>query len=321
MAAERGQADDVIIRPLEDADLVVADQVMRVAFGTLIGLPDPAAFLGDASYVRHRWQAAPGAAFVAERNGEVVGSNFATRWGSLGLFGPLTTRPDLWNRGIAGRLMEPVTALFSEWQVRLAGLFTSPNSPKHLGLYHRYGYRPRFLTAVMARAMEASAGTTAVRRFSELSAPDQTAAVDGCRGITDAVFAGLDLTIEIRAIADLGLGDTILVGDDVEPAAFACCHVGAGTEAGSGACYVKFAAVRPGEEAARDFARLLAACMEFAASQGASRLVAGVNTARQEAYETLLQAGFRTVVLGVAMHRPNEGGYSRPGVYVLDDWR
>jgi len=319
MAAERGQADDVIIRPLEDADLVVADRVMRLAFGTLIGLPDPAAFLGDASYVGHRWQAAP--AFVAELNGEVVGSNFATRWGSLGLFGPLTTRPDLWNRGIAGRLMEPVMALFSEWQVRLTGLFTSPNSPKHLGLYHRYGYRPRFLTAVMSRPVEVPAGTVPGRRFSGLSAATQAAALEGCRRITDAAFAGLDLAGEIRAIAALGLGDTVLVGDDLEPTAFACCHVGAGTEAGSGACYVKFAAVRPGEAAARDFARLLAACMEFAASHGASRLVAGVNTARQEAYETLLQAGFRTAVLGVAMHRPNEAGYSRPGVYVLDDWR
>jgi len=46
-----------------------------------------------------------------------------------------------------------------------------------------------------------------------------------------------------------------------------------------------------------------------------------VNTARQEAYETLLQSGFRTDVLGIAMHRPNEAGYSRPGVYMLDDWR
>lgn len=111
------------------------------------------------------------------------------------------------------------------------------------------------------------------------------------------------------------------MGDETEPVAFACCHVGAGTEAGSGAGYVKFAAVRPGEEAVRDFEELLAACLEFAASQGASRLVAGVNTARQEAYETLLQSGFRTAVLGVAMHRPNEAGFSRPGIYVLDDWR
>jgi len=137
MAVERKHADDLIIPPLEGADVAAADRVMRVAFGTMIGLPDPAVSLGDASYVRNRWQAAPGAAFVAELDGQVVRSNFATRWGSLGLFGPVTTRPDLWDHGIAGRLIEPGMARFSEWQVRLAGLFTSPSRAKHLGLYHR----------------------------------------------------------------------------------------------------------------------------------------------------------------------------------------
>jgi len=35
----------------------------------------------------------------------------------------------------------------------------------------------------------------------------------------------------------------------------------------------------------------------------------------------MLERGFRTDIQGVTMHRPNEPGYSRVGVYVLDDWR
>jgi hypothetical protein len=31
--------------------------------------------------------------------------------------------------------------------------------------------------------------------------------------------------------------------------------------------------------------------------------------------------GYRAAIQGVAMHRPNESGYSRPDAYVLDDWR
>jgi len=31
--------------------------------------------------------------------------------------------------------------------------------------------------------------------------------------------------------------------------------------------------------------------------------------------------GFRTMIQGVTMHRPNEPGYSAPGLFVLDDWR
>ncbi len=35
----------------------------------------------------------------------------------------------------------------------------------------------------------------------------------------------------------------------------------------------------------------------------------------------MLARGFSTDFQGVAMHRPCEPGYSRPGVYVIDDWR
>lgn len=51
------------------------------------------------------------------------------------------------------------------------------------------------------------------------------------------------------------------------------------------------------------------------------RLLAGVNLARREAHRHLLARGFRTEVQEVAMHRPDEPGYSRPGVFVVDDWR
>jgi hypothetical protein len=42
---------------------------------------------------------------------------------------------------------------------------------------------------------------------------------------------------------------------------------------------------------------------------------------RHEAYRALLARGFRTEFQGVAMHRDNEAGYCRPGVYAIDDWR
>jgi hypothetical protein len=69
---------------------------MRLAFGTFLGLPERTAFMGDADYKGARWRADPDAAFAAE----VVGSNFATNWGSVDFFRPLTTCPDLWNQGV-----------------------------------------------------------------------------------------------------------------------------------------------------------------------------------------------------------------------------
>ncbi len=110
---------DVSVRPLQKSDLSVADHVMRLAFGTFFAIPDPVSFMGDVSYVRTRWNANPDAAFAAEINNEVVGSNFGTNWGSVGFFGPLTIRPDLWDKGIGKRLMEPMMDCFAKWQTNM----------------------------------------------------------------------------------------------------------------------------------------------------------------------------------------------------------
>lgn len=312
---------DIHVRPLQQADLPAADSIMRLAFGTFIGLPDPMAFMGDASYVRTRWLANPAAAFAAEVGGELIGSNFVTNWGSVGFFGPLTIRPDFWDRGVGKRLMEPVVELFDKWETRHAGLFTFPHSQKHVGLYQRFGFWPRFLTAIMAKPIEHTKSSLRWTKFSEVPSSERDAVLNACREVTGAIYEGLDVEHEIRSVVAQGLGDTILLWDDSRLTAVAVCHVGPGTEAGSDVCYVKFGAVRPGPNAEQDFSRLIDACEEMASERQVSRLLAGVNTARHEAYTQMLARGFRTQIQGVVMSRPNEAGYNRPGVYLIDDWR
>jgi hypothetical protein len=90
---------NVLVNALPKTDLAEADRIFRIAFGTFLGLPNPTEFFGDADYVRTRWVADPSAAFGAYLEDELVGSNFATRWGSVAFFGPLTVRPDHWDRG------------------------------------------------------------------------------------------------------------------------------------------------------------------------------------------------------------------------------
>jgi hypothetical protein len=84
---------------------------------------------------------------------------------------------------------------------------------------------------------------------------------------------------------------------------------------------MKFAAARPGPHAEQAFDRLLTACETMAFDKGLTRIVGGVNTARHEAYRILHARGYRTDMQGVVMQRPNEPGYNRPGVYLIDDWR
>jgi predicted N-acetyltransferase YhbS len=311
-----------IIRPLTEADLPLARQIVRTAFGTFLGAPDPENFWADRDYVRGRFGAEHVASFAAEEDGDLVGSNFAIRWGSVGFFGPITVRPDRQGRGIAKGLVEAVSAQFDAWGTRHAGLFTFPHSPLHLSLYGKFGFHPRFLTAIMAAPARPAGNPGPWSRYSELPQSEREAADKSCRELTEEIYEGLDLSAEIRTVAALGLGDTILLwGAASRLAGFAICHWGPASEAGAGCCFVKFGAVRPGPGAEQRFAALLDACGELAVAAGMPKVLAGVNLAREEAYRHMVARGLRTQIPGVTMHRPNEPGYSRPGVYVLDDWR
>jgi len=312
--------DAIEIRPLGGGDLPEADRIFRLAFGTFIGLPDPRSFAGDSDLVRGRWHAEPGAALGAFIGDELVGSNFATNWGSFGFFGPLTVRPDLWDRGIARRLLAASMELFDAWGTRQVGLFTFAQSTKHVGLYQRFGFWPQQLTAVMAK--HPSPGHREEEAcYSQLAPQRRADCLDACDAIADALLPGLSLRREIEAVERLSLGETLLLGEGDDCPGFAICHAGAGTEAGSDTCFVKFAAVRPGPDAGRDFGRLLDACEAYAAGRGLAHLKAGVNTARHPAYRAMLDRGFRTVIQGVAMQRHNAEGYNRPDCFVIDDWR
>lgn len=315
-------AASVSVRPLVEPDLDRADAIFRVAFGTFLGAPEPETFFGSADYVRTRWAANPHAAFAATVEGEVVGSNFAADWGSVGFFGPLTVRPDLWDQGVGRRLMEPVMACFDIWENRHLGLFTFSHSPKHLELYRRYGFWPRFLTAIMKKQVAVSAAVPGRVLYGELPAAERPEALGLGRALTEAVYEGLNVEREITATLEQGLGDTVLLdGADSDLDGLAVCHCGAGSEAGEDVCFVKFGAVRPGPGAAERFERLLDACEQLAAEKGLGQLDAGMNLAREDAYRSMVDRGFRTWLQGVTMHRPNEPGYSHPAAYVIDDWR
>jgi len=324
MSLEVGTArlqSDVHVRHMRADDLDAADRVMRLAFGTVRGLPNPSAAFGDADMVRTRFRAAPECAWAAEVDGDVVGSVFAARWGSFGFFGPLSVDPGLWDRGIGGRLLGPVLEAFRSWDVRQAGLFTFASSPKHLGLYQKHGFWPASLTVVTAKATAAMASRSYSLASNELE-NGHSLVLDEIRGLTDQVFRGLDLGREVVAVNEQGIGDTVLMRRDGTLEGIAVCHCGAGSEAGRDTCYVKFAAVRPGEGAALRFERLIDTCEAYAAESGLSRLVAGVNTGRLDAYRCLLARGFRTETIGVSMRlHPERPHFDTPAHYVIDDLR
>jgi hypothetical protein len=319
MPSQSKEAAPISVRPMLEADLAGARRIFRVAFGTFLGVPNPEEFWADREYVFTRWRADPGAALIAEVSGNLAGSNFAANWGSFGFFGPLTVRPDLWDQHIAQKLLVPTMELFEKWDVREAGLFTFAHSPKHVGLYQKFGFWPRFLTAIMSAPVTGKA--TSAIQYSGLSEEGEDQALRACRNLTDSIYEGLDLTAEIQSVKDQNLGETVLLwgGDSLD--AFAICHCGASTEAGQNACYLKFGAVAPGPRAEKGFEHLLDACDALAAARGLQRIEAGMSLNRSQAYRQMRRRGFRTDIQGVAMHKPDSSAYNRPDAFVVDDWR
>jgi len=318
---KRRQGSTMQVRYMTERDIPEADRIMRLAFGTFLGLPDPMSFMGDADYVKTRYHADPSAALVAEADGRIIGSNFALHWGSVGIFGPLTIHPDFWDKGAAKQLVERTMSIFEKWQIKHAGLFTFAQSSKHVHLYQKFGFWPRFLTAIMSKPIESPTMEQDWTGYSKLSTTEKDKAVKECRSLTNRIYDGLDLREEIHSVERQRLGDTILLYDKGDLAGLAVCHYGPGTEAGSGTCYIKFGAVRPEKDSLQHFDYLLDVCESFGRSQGLSRIVAGVNTGRHYAYKKMIERRFRTDLQGIAMHKPNEPGYNRSDVYLIDDWR
>jgi len=301
------------VRPLETSELDNADRIFRLAFGTWLQLPDPLQFAGDSSWVRTRFLGNLGGAHAVDVDRRLAGTNFTANRGSLGFFGPLTIDPALWGRGLGQLLVAAAVRDFEAWHVAHAGLFTFAESALHVGLYRRFGFWPGALTAILKKTI-ASAPSSGPAFETYSSRRDGHDAFDRQSDlIGSAALEGLTVVPEIHSVFDQRLGETIFVGDE----GFAVCHLGAGSEAGSATCRVKFAAAR----SAPAFEALASAWEAWAASHGAGELSAGVNYAREGAIGILFNRDYRAIRQGVAMYRGRSRAYDRPDAWVVDDWR
>ena len=234
----------ISIRPLTAGDLPEAGAILRRAFATQFGMP-PDTFWTDRDFVTGRWRTDPSLAFGAWTEGRLVGSSLGASWGSLGVFGPISTHPDTWNCGTARHLIPPVLERLKALGARHIALFTIAESTKHIALYQKFGFWPRFLTATMTRPVRANEPPPASTRYSAIASADRTHWLDACRSLTTEVRDGLDLTAEIRTADSHGHGDAVFLTEGSRVQAVALCEYGSKSPAGGGSCLIRFAAVRP----------------------------------------------------------------------------
>ena len=134
-AASAPDPGTTVVASLKETDLPEAERIFRVAFGTFLSVPEPETFWSDRDYIYGRWRAPHVAALGATRDGQLIGSNFITKWGTVGFFGPITVRPDLQEQGTAKALLAGTVEQFDVWGTTHSGLFTFAQSAKHVALY------------------------------------------------------------------------------------------------------------------------------------------------------------------------------------------
>ena len=331
----QGRLPKVQIRRVRKGDLSRVRDVFEQSFGDFLerqlGTRPRQAFNG-AQYVHHRWLMEPWGCFVAEEDGsKLVGAALAATWGTLGLLGPVAVLTHYHNQSIAQQLIRAAEEFFEENKATLHGAMSYATSAKHLAIFHKFGYRPKSLLAVMSRALERPGtrgtlprpprGTLTVRRFSSLEETKKKAALQRFHRITNAVCKGMDLAKEVEIVDGLALGDTLLLERGADLAGFAIYHTPGVSEAPTGAGYVKFLAIDPKQRKTEHLEQLVGSIEDLAHEQGLSRVILPVYLRYWQAYSTLLKCGYQVDLTMVRMQKGKQEDYEDPADLVLDDWR
>ena len=310
--------NSVEIALLQENELPEAEKLLRVSFGTFLGLAEPMSF-GNGAVYTNRWYRDPLAVFAAKANGKLLGFSMVSNWGSCGGFGPIVIHPSYWNQGIGYQLMTTSWLKFQQWGTQKIIFCTHANSPKHIYFYGKVGAEPRFLIALCTKKLSSTQPKPILKaqRYSQLSPQQRETSLKAAYQLTNKIYSGLDWRSEILLLHKLSIGESLFVWDDTGLIGFAICHYGAGSEAAQDNCYVKLAAAK----SAVAFEQLIDECEALTVTLALSSLVAGIDTACIDAYRRMRARKYYLKSLSISMHKPNEAGYSRPDVYVIEDRR
>jgi predicted N-acetyltransferase YhbS len=331
----QGRLPKVQIRRVRKGDLAKVKDVLEQSFGDFLerqlGTRPRQAFNG-AQYVHHRWLMEPWGCFVAEEdNAKIVGAALAVTWGTLGLLGPVAVLTHYHNQTIAQQLIRAAQEFFEENKATLHGAVTYPHSAKHLAIFHKFGYKPKSLTAIMSRALDrtgarpmlprAPKGALTMRRYSGLEETKKKAALGRFHRITNAVYRGMDLAKEVEIVDGLALGDTLLLERGGDLVGFAVYHTPGVSEAPAGALYVKYLAIDPRHRKVEHLEQFVASIEDLAQEQGLPRVILPVHLRYWLAYSTLVRCGYQVDLTMVRMQKGKLEDYEDPADLVLDDWR
>ncbi len=259
--------------------------------------------------------AGDGALVWRDAAGQLAAFNLVRLSGTEGWMGPLAVRPALQGRGGGRQIVEAGIGWLRSRGARCIGLETMPRTVENIGFYSRLGFVPGHLTISLGRDLPPPGAEPVGERLSE--AADRTALLAGCRELLGELAPGVEYAREIELTAELGLGDTTVLGDGQGVRAFALWH-NAPLAAGRLADEVRVLKV-----AARDLEAYLALLdgitADAAARAIASRITVRCQTAHAAAYAALAVRGWQVLWTDLRMTLLGAGETGRTGI-VMSNW-
>jgi predicted N-acetyltransferase YhbS len=285
------------------ADLAEVAAVTNTAFGTLRGEPDSQRF--PPLLFETRLAADPPGCFVAVAAGDpatITGALFSVARGGLGWFGPLAVRPGAQRGGVGQDLADACIRSWRRRGVRLMGLETFGDSPFHIHLYSRLGFRPAWTGVSFSRPL----GETAMPAGAQVSVtPDGGQIPD-----LSYLYPGLDVSGEAAATRSCAAGVVLTTGDGV-----ALCHLKQ-TFQQPQTGYLPFLAARSRES----FEALLAAAEHLSREAGCTSVLTRTSGSSWATMDALVARGYRAGGAMVRMKCGEHTDYDRTETFYCDNW-
>ena len=294
-------APQITVRTMREADLDAVLEITNEAFRGLVEKNTgrrPEGPLFASTLGRYRLEVDPRGCHVAVSGDEVVCANFSVLRGTLGWFGPLAVRPDAQGHGIAQQLVTECLHSAEKRGVRLMGLETLANSPQHVHLYLKLGFRPSW-TGISYRS-----------DVGEGHMPHGVD-VDGVIPKLDYLYPGYDPTNDARATRAAKVGVTLTYGDG-----FAICHYVNTLWTDTSIVYAPLI-VAPDR---KSFDILVLAVESVAREHGKSHVVTRVPGSSWATQEALLDRGYEPGGAALRMKRGANADYDSGSFYYCDDW-
>lgn len=250
-----------------------------------------------------RLAAGPAGCLVASEGGRLTGALFSVRRGTLAWLGPVAVAESEQGRGTGQALVAELVRGWSGSGVRLMGLETFGQSPGHVHLYSKLGFRPGWTGVHVRRRLAPSPAaeppSTPPLQHPRLPLPD-----------LGFLYPGFDPAAEIRATLERGAG-RVFASDQ----GLALLHLRDALHVTPAEAFVPLLAAT-GRSA---FLSLVEACEDAARAAGRESLAMRLPGSAVSAFEALLERGYRP---GGTMLRMKAGeglDYDRDAWY-CDDW-